>query len=73
MYLYWYDDDKKKTVMQKLVAALDAYRVRFGYAATTILTNEAERIDMPGIEVRSETYIGKNIFWIGMVYADTTA
>lgn len=69
LYLWWYDDNPKRTPAEKIAAALDAYRARFGAAPTVVLTNEAERCAVEGVEVRSEGYIRKSNFWIGMVEA----
>ena len=69
MFLLWFDDNPKRTPAEKIAAALEAYRARFGARATVVLTNEAERCPVAGVEVRSEGYILKSNFWIGMVEA----
>lgn len=69
LYLMYFDDNTKRTPAEKIAAAIDAYRARFGAAPTVVLTNENERVAVAGVEVRSEGYIRKSNFWIGMVEA----
>ena len=64
MYLMWFDDTKKPTPA-KIAEAIAAYRERFGRPPTVVLTSEADRVDVEGIEVRSETFIRPNNFWVG--------
>ena len=64
MYLMWFDDTKKPTPA-KIAEAVAAYRERFKYAPTVVLTSERDRVDVEGIEVRSEAFIRPNNFWVG--------
>lgn len=60
-------DDSKKATTEKVVAAIAAYRERFGQAPTVVITNEREYVEVAGVEVRSAEYVRPNNFWIGMV------
>jgi len=76
-FLLWYDDSKRSTDA-KIRAALDAYRARFGTAATIVLTSAADTPPTPlqggeggCVAVRSESHIQRNNFWIGREEANT--
>jgi hypothetical protein len=71
MYLGWFDDNPKKTTAMKIAEAIDAYHQRFHTAPNVVLVNEAEKIDVAGVNVRSETYIRRNNFWVGFEYGYT--
>jgi hypothetical protein len=64
MFLMWFDDSKKPTA-QKIAEACARYQERFRSAPNTVLCNEAERIAVTGLVVRSEGYIRRSNFWIG--------
>jgi len=65
-YLGWYDDSKK-TADVKIGEAINAYIARFQTRPTVVLVNEADRPLAPlGIEVRIESYIRRNNFWVGL-------
>ena len=67
MYLAWLDIDKAHTPAQRVAGAVRAYHERFNRAPTVVLVNEAEMVELPGVEVRSETYIRPGTVWVGMV------
>ena len=66
MFLGWFDDNAKKTTADKIAEAMAAYVARFRTQPSVVLVNEAERIDVPGVTVRSEAYIRKNNYWVGI-------
>lgn len=65
MYLGWFDDNPKKSTEGKIGEAVAAYVERFKTSPNVVLVNEAERVDVQGITVRSETYIRRNNYWVG--------
>lgn len=65
MYLLWFDDDKRVTTERKIRDGMAAYALRFRRPATVVVTNEAERVMVAGVLVRSEEYIRPHNFWIG--------
>ncbi len=67
MYLGWFDDNPKKTPATKIDEAIAAYVERFNSRPSVVLTNEADRVDVQGVTVRSEGYIRRNNFWVGVV------
>lgn len=67
MYLGWVDLDPKKTTEQKIAEACAAFTARFGTRPTVILVNEAERVTVAGVDIRSEGYIRRNNYWVGMI------
>jgi hypothetical protein len=66
MYLGWFDDNPKKTAATKIDEAIAAYVNRFKHRPSIVLTNEADRVDVTGVTVRSEGYIRRNNFWVGI-------
>jgi hypothetical protein len=66
-FLLWFDDDSKRPTAQKIAQAVEAYQERFKTAPSVVLVNEGDLCDVPGVEVRSEGYIRRNNFWVGMV------
>lgn len=69
LYLGWFDDSPKKTTATKIDEAIAAYVARFQARPTVVLVNDADRVDIVGVDVRSESYIRRNNFWIGIVDA----
>jgi hypothetical protein len=66
MYLAWLDIDKHRTPAEKIAGAIAAYRARFGREPDVVLVNESELCEVPGVEVRSESYIRPGNVWVGM-------
>lgn len=64
LYLGWFDDSKK-TTHDKIAEAIAAYVERFKTRPNIVLVNEAERVEVAGVTVRTEGYIRRNNFWIG--------
>jgi hypothetical protein len=67
MYFGWVDLDPKKTPQTKIAEAITAYVARFGHRPSVVLCNEAERVAVAGVEVRSEGYIRRCNYWVGMI------
>lgn len=65
MYLCWYDDNAKKAAARKIEEAIAAYTDRFKARPNVVLVNEADRAEIQGVVVRSESYIRRNNFWVG--------
>ncbi len=67
MYLGWFDDNPKKPIEIKIKEGIAAYTERFKVRPTVVLMHKPDLIEYPGIEVKTETYIRKNNFWIGVI------
>ncbi len=65
MYLWWFDDNPKKTAASKIEEAVAAYCERSHTRPNVVLVNEADRAEIGGVTVRSESYIRRNNFWVG--------
>jgi hypothetical protein len=65
MYLGWYDDTPKKASSLKITEAIEAYVKRFRLRPNVVIVNEVDKIDLEGVQVRSESYMVRNNFWVG--------
>jgi hypothetical protein len=65
MYLGWYDDTPKKASSLKITEAIEAYVKRFRLRPNVVIVNEVDKIDLDGVQVRSESYMVRNNFWVG--------
>ncbi len=66
MYLGWYDDNPKKPVALKISEAIEAYTSRFKAHPNVVLVNEADQDAVDGVQVRTEGFIRRNNFWVGI-------
>lgn len=68
--MLWYDDDKKRTLEEKVELAADFYRQKFGRAPTLCLVNPRSMNGGPEriakIELRSAHNVLLHHFWVGM-------
>jgi hypothetical protein len=64
MYLGWFDDTRRP-VETKIDEAVAAYVERFKTRPNIVLMSEADATPIRGMTARSESYIGRNNFWIG--------
>ncbi len=71
MYMMWFDDNNKKSVERKIEEAIAAYMRHFKTRPNVVLVNEADRTDLPGIQVRVASYVQRNNFWVGWEDAAT--
>lgn len=65
-YMMWYDDSAKKPPAQKLTEAIAAYERHFKQRPTIALMHSAELITTEAIATRTEPYIRKYNYWIGV-------
>lgn len=65
MFLMWYDDNPKLSVLKKIEAAIQAYTDRFAMTPNVVLVNEAEVVQHTQVAVRGATNIRRNNFWVG--------
>ena len=65
MYLLWQDLDLKKPQATKAAEAIQAYIGRFHTKPNVVLMNAEELIEVKGVQTRAESYIRRNILWIG--------
>ncbi len=66
MFLMWYDDNPKLSVLKKIEAAIEAYTDRFAMTPNVVLVNEAEVVQHTDVTVRGATNIRRNNFWVGI-------
>ncbi|MGB9737187.1 MAG: hypothetical protein C0184_09180 [Chloroflexus aggregans] len=67
-FLMWYDDNPKTLVVQKIAAAINAYKARFpGVEPTLVLVNEAEVVPVDGITVRGMVTVSRHTYWVGQI------
>lgn len=67
MFLMWYDDDKRKSVTEKIADALAAYERRFHAAPNLVLVNTAEVAEAPQrVQIRPLGFIQRSMFYVGM-------
>jgi len=73
MYLGWWDDNPKKASSVKITEAIDAYMDRFRTRPNVVLVNEADSNagEFSGVNIRVESYIRKNNFWVGFEEPNT--
>lgn len=66
-FLAWYDDDKKRTLVQKIADACEAYQARFGIAPLVALISPDEgQIPTDAlVSVQTKREIGRNTVWVG--------
>lgn len=64
-YLVWYDPDVRRTVVEKIQDALDAYRRRFSTTPNVVLVSATDTAELAGVEVRSERTVQPHHFWVG--------
>ena len=66
MFLMWFDDDRKKTVTEKIATALAAYEERFHARANVVLVNAEEVGEAPAsVQVRAQPFIQRSNFYVG--------
>lgn len=65
MYLVWYDDSPKKSVLDKIEEAVERFRDRFGVAPDQCLVNEKERVEHPTLTVRGVRYVRPHYIQVG--------
>lgn len=65
MYLGWYDPDPKKSAEEKIFAAAERYRRKWGRAAQVAIINAADLVDAPGLDVRIARHVPPNTFFVG--------
>jgi hypothetical protein len=68
--MLWYDDDRKRTLEEKVLRAADHYRQKFGRAPTLCLVNPRSLNGDPArvakIELRSAHNVLQHHFWMGI-------
>ena len=68
--LLWADFDPKRDIADKVAAAADRYRVKFGrrpnlcYVHTSAL--ELDSVELGGVRVVGANNVMRNYFWIGV-------
>ena len=66
MYLGWFDDTPNKSTTTKIEEAVNAYLTRFQVKPNVVIVNEVDRTEVAGVLVRSESYMVRNNFWVGI-------
>ena len=65
MYLVWYDDDSRKSIGQKIEAAIAAYVGHFTRRPRVVLVHAAEQAGHPGVQVQSAPFVRRDHYWVG--------
>ncbi|MFL5735626.1 MAG: hypothetical protein ACJ78Q_20915 [Chloroflexia bacterium] len=73
MFLGWFDDTPKKSVVEKIKEAVERYMVKFGEAPNVCLVSPGEVVTVDGVEVKAVEYVRPNHFWVGRVEAPAGA
>ena len=67
MFLMWYDDDRRKSISEKIGEALAAYEHRFHARANLVLVNASEIAEAPAaVTVRPQPFIQRSTFYVGI-------
>ena len=72
--ILWFDDDKKTPLNEKIIAAADCYRGRFGRVPTICLVSAKQvekEFSLGVLSVRPERYILPHHFLVGVEGAAT--
>lgn len=67
MFLMWFDDDRKKSITDKIDEALAAYEARFRARANVVLVHPAEIGEASrAVKVRPSSFIQRSTFYVGI-------
>ncbi len=67
MFLIWFDDDKRRSVTDKITDAMAAYQRRFHVEPNVVLVNAADVGEAPlRVRVRPQTFIQRSMFYVGV-------
>ena len=66
MYLGWFDDTPNKSTTAKIEEAVNAYLTRFQVKPNVVIVNAMDCTEVAGVTVRSEHYMVRNNFWVGI-------
>lgn len=68
--MLWYNNDPKMLLDDKIKAALEYYRNKYGRVANCCYTNPAtlgnKKVNLAGVEVHTSRSVLPNHFWIGV-------
>ena len=65
--MWWFDDDRKKSVSEKIAEALAHYERKFHTPANVVLVNAAEMAEAPKpVKVLAQPYIQRSNFYVGI-------
>ena len=65
MYLGWFDDTPKKSVVEKIEEAAERYITRFGQEPNVCLVNVANVAEFEKITIKAVDFVRPNHFWVG--------
>ncbi|HUS15675.1 MAG TPA: hypothetical protein VM536_11740, partial [Chloroflexia bacterium] len=65
MYLVWFDNSAKKSVLEKIDEAIDRFQDRFGFAPDHCLVHESHAVEHPHLMVRPVRYVRPDYFQVG--------
>jgi hypothetical protein len=65
VYMMWFDDSAKKPAAIKIEEAVAAYVKHFRARPNLVLVNEADRTELPGMLIRSASFVRRDNFWVG--------
>ena len=66
--MLWWDDDKKRTLSEKVERAANYYHVKFGVRPTHCFVHPdlVEGDIAAGLKIRPDRMVIKNHFWLGV-------
>lgn len=67
-FMGWFDPDKQKTPLDKLIGAVERYEDKYDETPTAALVNPADFAKLPEIEdvrVEPRPYVAVNVFYVG--------
>ncbi|HZR99231.1 MAG TPA: hypothetical protein VFE37_11015 [Chloroflexota bacterium] len=64
--LLWYDADSKRPTRQKIDAAVNRYRERFGRAPNCCHVNPAQLVEHASVQVVANPRILLHHYWVGV-------
>lgn len=65
MFLAWFDDNPKKSLMDKIDEAIGCYEERFETVPNLCLVNVKDNVAHPKLSVKVVKTVQPNNFWIG--------
>lgn len=66
-FLVWYDPDIRRTIIEKIGDARDAYTRRFSVVPNLVLLSEGDEATLSDGEVRNTRMVQPHHIWVGRV------
>lgn len=66
IYLGWYDDSLKKSVIVKIDEAIERYEAKYGVSPNTCLVSPLEMAEHPRIKVAPASWLRPGYYYVGV-------